>query len=199
MLVQVTAYGSRTDLLQLQSLVLTPRKETPHRAFIGYPGVRIAEFPVEKLLVGKVGGFVLYANSKANATQDCETVVSCTNLGKKTVELSCRFFHGFFPIRLGGPGEALCSADTPKVAPGDTNECATDTTADPKFQSGGIFLAEDGDCPPFEGKGLVCAKGGDASQVFCMAHLSCGNGTVLERITVIRRKGSKKDKKPKGD
>ena len=132
-------------------------------------------------------GFVLYANSKANATEDCETVVSCTNLGKKTVEISCRFFHGFFPIRPGGPSDALCSRNNPEVAPGDTSECATDATAPPKSQSAGIFLAGDGNCPPFEGKGLVCVKGGDASQVFCHAHLACGNGSVLENITVIRR------------
>ncbi len=132
-------------------------------------------------------GFVLYANSKANATEDCETVVSCTNLGKKTVEISCRFFHGFFPIRPGGPSDALCSRNNPDVAPGDTTDCATDATAPPKSQSAGIFRAGDGNCPPFEGKGLVCVKGGDASQVFCHAHLACGNGSVLENITVIRR------------
>ncbi len=136
-------------------------------------------------------GFVLYANSKANATNDCETVISCTNLGNKTVEISCRFYHGFFPIRPGGPTEALCSAFTPDVAPGDTNECATDTTADPDFQAAGIFLAGDGDCPTFEGKGLVCIKGGNPHQIFCQAHLACGNGTVLEDIDIIRRKGKK--------
>lgn len=133
-------------------------------------------------------GFVLYANSKANASKDCETVVSCTNLGSKTVELNCRFYHGFFPIPKGkGPQDALCRAITPNVAPGDTNECATDATADPNFQAGGIFLAGDGNCPPFEGKGLICAKGGDPKHIFCGAHLSCGNGTVLEKIDVISR------------
>ena len=148
-------------------------------------------------------GFVLYANSKANAGQDCETIVSCTNLGKKTVDLSCRFFHGFFPIRPGGPTEALCSAETPDVAPGDTTECATDATDDPDFQAGGIFLAGDGECPTFEGKGMVCSRGGDVRQVFCEAHLSCGNGAVLESIDVVRRKGTKKaktkEKKPPKD
>ena len=132
-------------------------------------------------------GFVLYANSKANAAKDCETVVSCTNLGEKTVEISCRFFHGFFPIRPGGPSDALCSHNSPKVAPGDTSECATDATGAPTFQSAGIFLAGDADCPTFEGKGLVCAQGGDAGQVFCQAYLACGNGTVLEGIDIIRR------------
>ena len=98
-----------------------------------------------------------------------------------------------------GPTDALCSANTPEVAPGDTNECATDATPDPKFQSGGIFLAGDGDCPPFEGKGLVCAKGGDTTQIFCEAHLSCGNGTVLENINVIQRKPPEKNQKTKRD
>ena len=129
-------------------------------------------------------GFVLYANSKANATEDCETVVSCTNLGKKPVKISCRFFHGFFPIRPGGPSDALCSTiSSVPLVPGATGECATDATADAK--SGGIFLASSADCPTFEGKGLVCAKGGDASRIFCMAHLSCGNGTILENITIV--------------
>lgn len=131
-------------------------------------------------------GFVLYANSKANATKDCETVVSCTNLGRQTVELNCRFYYGFYPISSNGDvRDALCFALTPDVAPGDTNECATDATAAPDFQSGGIFLAGDGNCPTFEGKGLVCAKGGDPKRIFCEAHLSCGNGAVLENIKVI--------------
>ena len=140
-------------------------------------------------------GFVLYANSKANAANDCETVVSCTNLGENTVEIGCRFYHGFFPIQPGGPTDALCSTITPGVAPGDTTECATDATADPNFQSAGIFLAGDGECPTFEGKGLVCVKGGDANQVFCEAHLACGNGTVLENIDLVRRKTKKTKKK----
>ena len=38
-------------------------------------------------------GWVLYANSKANTAEDCETVVSCTNLGRETVELNCRFLR----------------------------------------------------------------------------------------------------------
>jgi len=132
-------------------------------------------------------GWVLYANSKANATEDCETVVSCTNLGRETVELDCRFYHGFYPIPAGGDArDALCHATTPNVAPGDTNECATDATAAPDYQSGGIFLAGDGNCPAFEGKGLVCAKGGDPKRIFCQAHLSCGDGAVLDGIQVIR-------------
>lgn len=140
-------------------------------------------------------GFVLYANSKANVTNDCETIVSCTNLGKKTVDVGCRFYHGFFPIRPGGPKDALCSTLTPNMAPGDTSECATDGTGPPAFQAGGIFGAAAGNCPPFEGKGLVCAKGGKASDVFCEAHLVCGNGTVLESIDLVRRKKPNKPKK----
>jgi hypothetical protein len=143
-------------------------------------------------------GFVLYANSKANATNDCETVVSCTNLGRRSVDISCRFYHGFNPIRPGGPTDALCSAFTPNVAPGDTNECATDSTAAPAYQAGGIFLAGDGDCPTFEGKGLVCAKGGDPDQVFCEAHLVCGHGTVLENIRIVSRKDSEGKDTPPG-
>ena len=133
-------------------------------------------------------GLVLYANSKANDTRDCETVVSCTNLSRSNVNISCRFYHGFNPIRPGGPTDALCSAFTPDVAPGDTNECATDSTPAPGFQTGGIFLAGDGNCPTFEGKGLVCVKGGDPERVFCQAHLVCGRGTVLEKINVVPRK-----------
>jgi hypothetical protein len=140
-------------------------------------------------------GFVLYANSKANAANDCETVVSCTNLGSKAIDLSCRFYNGFNPIRPGGPKEALCSTSTPNMAPGDTSECATDATPDPAYQAAGIFLGADGDCPTFEGKGLVCAKGGDTSQVFCEAHLACGNGTVLESIGMVQSKKSKNSKK----
>ncbi len=131
-------------------------------------------------------GFVLYANSKANAAKDCETVISCTNLGDKTVEVSCRFYHGFFPIRDGGPTDALCSTSNPSLAPGDTTECATDAMDDPErdVKSAGIFLAGDGNCPTFEGKGLICVKGGN--EVFCHAHLACGNGTVLESISIER-------------
>ncbi len=132
-------------------------------------------------------GFVLYANSKANLTNDCETVVSCTNLSAKPVEISCRFYHGFYPIRGGDPTNALCSASTPDVAPGDTTECATDGSGAPSFQAAGIFGAGDADCPTFEGKGLICAKGGNANQVLCEAHLACGNGTVLENINVASR------------
>ena len=131
-------------------------------------------------------GFVLYANSKANAAKDCETVISCANLGDKPVELSCRFYHGFFPIRDGGPTDALCSTSNPSLAPGDTTECATDAMDDPErdVKSAGIFLAGDGNCPTFEGKGLICVKGGN--EVFCHAHLACGNGTVLESISIER-------------
>lgn len=131
-------------------------------------------------------GFITYANSKANAGQDCETVVSCSNFGREAVVIDCRFYHGFFPIPAGGgPQDALCSAVTPVLAPGDTSECATD--AGENFTAGGIFLAEDADCPPFEGKGLVCIKGGNAKKMVCEAHLSCGDGTVLQRINVARR------------
>ncbi len=140
-------------------------------------------------------GFVLYAQSKANAAGDCETVVSCTNFSAKPIDISCRFYHGFNPIRPGGPTAALCSASTTDMAPGDTSECATDATAPPLYQAGGIFLAADGDCPVFEGKGLVCVKGGNAKQVLCEAHLVCGNGTVLENINVVDRNGPKKQER----
>ena len=139
-------------------------------------------------------GLVLYANSKADAQASCETVVSCTNLGKKDVEINCRFYHGFNPVPAGGTTrDALCSGVTPNVAPGDTNECATDATAAPFFQAGGIFLASDGECPAFEGKGLVCIKGGKAEDVACEAHLVCGNGAVLENLNIVPIKKSKKD------
>jgi hypothetical protein len=138
-------------------------------------------------------GFVLYANSKANETSDCETVVSCTNLGKRSVDISCRFFHGFNPIRNGDPANALCSTLTEDLAPGDTTECATDATAPPNYQAAKIFLGADGDCPTFEGKGLICAKGDSADNVFCEAHLACGNGTVLENLTIATRKGAEKN------
>ena len=133
-------------------------------------------------------GFVLYANSKANAGQDCETVISCTNLSRTAIDISCRFYHGFNPIRPGGPTDALCSANTTDVAPGDTNECATDATAAPAYQAGGVFLAADGDCPAFEGKGLICIAGGDVDQVLCEAHLSCSGGATLENLTIAPRK-----------
>ena len=68
------------------------------------------------------GGFVLYANCKANTANDCETVISSTNLGDKTVEIGGCFYHGFFPIRAGGPTDALCSTNTPNVLPGDPTE-----------------------------------------------------------------------------
>jgi hypothetical protein len=139
-------------------------------------------------------GLVLYANSKADANGDCETVVSCTNLGRKSIEINCRFYTGFYPIVGGDPRNALCNAVTQDVAPGDTNECATDATEAPHFQAGGIFLAGDANCPVFEGKGLVCVQGGKADDVVCEAHLVCGNGAVLENIGVAPpRKSSKKD------
>jgi hypothetical protein len=139
-------------------------------------------------------GLVLYANSKADAGGDCETVVSCTNLGHKSVEMNCRFYYGFYPIPPSGDvRDALCYAVTPNVAPGDTNECATDATMAPHFQSGGIFLAADGNCPPFEGKGLVCVKGGDADDIVCQAHLICRTLSVLEKIDVVRKKESHGD------
>ncbi|HSF17520.1 MAG TPA: hypothetical protein VLK65_18395 [Vicinamibacteria bacterium] len=139
-------------------------------------------------------GFVLYANSKADMAQSCETIVSCTNLGRKSVEVNCRFYYGFNPIPAGRDRkDALCHAVTPDVAPGDTNECATDATDAPLFQAGGIFLAGDANCPTFEGKGLVCVKGGKASDIFCEAHLACNNGATLENIDVVRKKNSKKD------
>ncbi|HXV62491.1 MAG TPA: hypothetical protein VEK15_17455 [Vicinamibacteria bacterium] len=139
-------------------------------------------------------GLVLYANSKADAQESCETVVSCTNLGKKSVEVNCRFYTGFNPIPEGGDRtDALCHSVTPDVAPGDTTECATDSTGDPLFLAGGIFLAGDADCPTFEGKGLVCVAGGKADDVLCQAHLVCGNGSVLETTEIVRTKKSKKD------
>jgi hypothetical protein len=139
-------------------------------------------------------GLVLYANSKANAGGDCETVVSCTNLGKRSIEVNCRFYYGFNPIPAGGDRrDALCHAVTPNVAPGDTNECATDATDAPLFQTGGIFLAGDANCPVFEGKGLVCVQGGKGDDVLCEAHLVCGNGAVLENLSIVRTKKSKKD------
>jgi len=148
-------------------------------------------------------GMILYANSKANAARDCETVVSCTNLNARSIEISCRFHHGFFPIRPGGPGEALCSTSTPDVAPGDTTECATDATQPPNFQAAGIFSGADGDCPTFEGKGLVCVKGGNPDRVLCQAHLVCGNGAALERIDITRTErddsNNGKDKNDKWD
>ncbi len=57
MLIEVTAYGSRTDLLQLQSLVLTPRQKPPHGALVCDAGVWFADFALDNLMIGKVGGF----------------------------------------------------------------------------------------------------------------------------------------------
>jgi len=144
-------------------------------------------------------GLVLYANSKADAEGSCETVVSCTNLGRRAVELDCRFFHGFNPIPAGGgPRSALCHAVTLVVDPGDTTECATDATPPPYFQSGGIFLGADGECPVFEGKGLVCIKGGRARDMLCQAHLVCGGGRSLERIDVVPTRKSSRDEDDRG-
>lgn len=131
-------------------------------------------------------GFITYANSKANETRDCETVVSCTNFGHSAAVIDVRFYTGFFPIPAGGgPEDALCSAVTPDTEPGDTTELATD--ADEDFRAGGIFGAAGGGCPTFEGKGLICTRGGNPKKIVCEAHLTCGNGAVLEDITVVRR------------
>lgn len=139
-------------------------------------------------------GLVLYANSKADADGSCETVVSCTNLGRRSVEVNRPFFHGFNPIPAGsGVRDALCHSVTPVVDPGDTTECATDATPPPFFQSGGVFLAADADCPVFEGKGLVCIKGGKATDVLCQAHLVCRGGKSLEKIDVVEMKKSSGD------
>jgi hypothetical protein len=131
-------------------------------------------------------GFILYANSKANADRDCETVVSCTNFGKKAARINVRFHTGFFPIPAGsGPEGALCSGLTPDLEPGDTTELAT--MADEAFRAAGIFGAADGGCPTFEGKRLVCAQGGNPAKILCEAHLSCGGGSVLEQVLVVPR------------
>jgi hypothetical protein len=57
-----------------------------------------------------------------------------------------------------------------------------------------IFPGADGDCPTFEGKGLICAKGGSADDVSCEAHPACGNGTVLEKLTTAKRKRSQEER-----
>ena len=130
-------------------------------------------------------GFVAYANNRANISEDCVTVVSCTNFGRKQTVLDCRFYYGFNSIPPNGdPRGALCHAlDTKPLFTGDTSECATE--ADDQFKAGGMFGAADGNCPAFEGKGLVCAKGGDAERILCHAHLSCGNGKTLEPVPFI--------------
>jgi hypothetical protein len=55
--------------------------------------------------------------------------------------------------------------------------------------SGEIFTTTGGaaECPAFEGKGLLCASGGDEDlgKVVCEAYLSCRGGEVLEDINVI--------------
>ena len=144
-------------------------------------------------------GLVLYANSKADALENCETVISCTNLGKRTVEVNCRFYHGFNPIVNDDRRDAFCNSgsETPNIAPGDTTECATDVTQVSLSLAGGIFRAGNAECEPFEGKGLICVKGGKARDVFCQAHLVCGDGngtaTVLEKIDVVQRQRSRKN------
>ena len=130
-------------------------------------------------------GFVAYANNRADFEEKCVTVVSCTNFSAAPTRLDCRFYHGFNSIPEGGdPQDAYCHAlGTKDLFPGDTSECAT--TADSSFRAGGILGAAEGDCdeqPPFEGKGLVCAKGGDADRILCHAYLSCGDGSTLEPI-----------------
>lgn len=149
-------------------------------------------------------GFVAYANNRANNTSDCVTAVTCTNFSRVPTVLDCRFYYGFNSLPPNGdPQGALCHAvNTKPLFPGDTSECATD--ADDQFKAGGIFGAADGNCPPFEGKGLVCAKGGDADRILCHAHLTCGNGITLEAIPFLsniendhdrRRNGRFRDRK----
>jgi len=129
-------------------------------------------------------GFLTYANHQANESEDCVTVVSCTNLNNRPIALTCRFYHGFNSIPAGDtPEGALCSTLTELVDIGDTTECATD--ADDAFRAGTIFSGADGNCPPFEGKGMVCAKGGHTKRILCHAHLVCRQGTTLESITFI--------------
>ncbi len=136
-------------------------------------------------------GFVTYANHHANADEDCVTVISCTNFNHDPIVIDCRFYFGFNSIpEGGGPQDALCDSIDPKpLFAGDTSECATD--ADAGFIAGGLFGAADGNCPTFEGKGLVCAKPAedkdriDTDRIICHVHLSCGNGSVLENITFV--------------
>ena len=133
-------------------------------------------------------GFVAYANNRANNAKDCVTVVTCTNFSREPTTLDCRFYYGFNSLPPDGdPQGALCHAvDTKPLFPGDTSECATEANDD--FTAGGIFGAADGNCPEFEGKGLVCARGGDTERILCHAHLSCGNGTILEPVPFIASK-----------
>lgn len=136
-------------------------------------------------------GFVTYANNRADIDGECVTIVSCTNFSEEPTRLDCRFYHGFNSIPEGGdPQDAYCHAlGSKKLFLGDTSECAT--TADSGFRAGGIFGAAQGNCdekPPFEGKGLVCARGGDAEHILCHALLSCGNGKTLESIPFIPNK-----------
>ena len=135
-------------------------------------------------------GFITYANNQANEAEDCVTVTSCTNFNSNPIALSCRFYHGFNSIPAGETAEgALCSTLTELVDIGNTTECATD--ADEAFRAGTIFGGAGGNCPTFEGKGLVCARSIeegdriDTDRVICHVHLSCGNGTVLENITFV--------------
>jgi hypothetical protein len=139
--------------------------------------------------------WITYANNDANVNEDCTTVVSCTNLNKMTdVAVDCRFFHGFNGILTGGsPQDALCDTGLLTLGPGDSGQCATkvdDTRQGGASElSGEIFTTTGGsaECPAFEGKGLLCASGGDNSleKVVCEAYLSCRGGEVLEDINVI--------------
>ncbi|MDA0205008.1 MAG: hypothetical protein O3A53_01730 [Acidobacteria bacterium] len=51
----------------------------------------------------------------------------------------------------------------------------------------------------FEGKGLVCVKGGKSDRVLCTAHLACENGTVLENLNVVSSKPGRTDTKKSKD
>ncbi len=139
--------------------------------------------------------WVTYANNDANVGKNCTTVASCTNFNKnKAVAVDCRFFHGFNGIPAGGgPQDALCSTGPLTLGPGDSGQCATEIDATRQEGasklSGEIFTTTGGShkCPAFEGKGLLCASGnGDPKEIVCEAYLSCGGGTVLEDINVIR-------------
>ena len=136
--------------------------------------------------------WVTYANNDANVSADCTTVVSCTNFDtRKNVAVDCRFFHGFNGILAGdGPQDALCSTDFLKLGPGDSGQCATevDDERGTSELSGKIFTTTGGsaDCPPFEGKGLLCASSdGNRKKIVCEAYLSCRGGEVLVNRNVI--------------
>jgi hypothetical protein len=137
--------------------------------------------------------WITYANNDANVNQDCTTVVSCTNFNKrKDVAVDCRFFHGFNGIVAGGgPQDALCNTGFLTLGPGDSGQCATevdDTRQEGESElSGEIFTTTGGaaECPPFEGKGLLCATGDNLEKVVCEAYLSCRGGEILEDINII--------------